>query len=85
MEESATVTGRGAAGGGGAADGAAGAAAVGGAGGTGAAHEGSDAAEAERGQPRKTTVLETHGYIVGETIGSGSYATVKVTPGPRGP
>lgn len=28
---------------------------------------------------RKLTVLETHGYVLGRTIGSGSYATVKVT------
>lgn len=27
---------------------------------------------------RKLTVLETHGYVLGRTIGSGSYATVKV-------
>lgn len=27
---------------------------------------------------RKTTVLETHGYKLGKTIGTGSYATVKV-------
>ncbi|XP_034237560.1 testis-specific serine/threonine-protein kinase 4-like, partial [Thrips palmi] len=32
----------------------------------------------EAGEARKATVLETHGYTVGETIGSGSYATVKV-------
>lgn len=28
---------------------------------------------------RKLTVLETHGYVLGRTIGSGSYATVKVS------
>ena len=27
---------------------------------------------------RKLTVLESHGYAVGKTIGAGSYATVKV-------
>lgn len=27
---------------------------------------------------RKQTVLETHGYAIGKTIGNGSYATVKV-------
>lgn len=27
---------------------------------------------------KKLTVLETHGYALGKTIGSGSYATVKV-------
>lgn len=27
---------------------------------------------------RKRTVLETHGYAIGKTIGNGSYATVKV-------
>lgn len=26
----------------------------------------------------KQSVLETHGYIVGQSVGSGSYATVKV-------
>lgn len=37
--------------------------------------KGSDKAE------RKLTVLESHGYAMGKTIGSGSYATVKVIPG----
>ncbi|VVD05518.1 testis-specific serine/threonine-protein kinase 3-like [Leptidea sinapis] len=32
---------------------------------------------------RKLTVLETHGYILGRTIGSGSYATVKVASSDR--
>ncbi|CAH2217795.1 jg11309, partial [Pararge aegeria aegeria] len=32
---------------------------------------------------RKLTVLETHGYILGRTIGSGSYATVKVATSDR--
>lgn len=27
---------------------------------------------------RRLTVLETHGYVLGKCIGSGSYATVKV-------
>lgn len=27
---------------------------------------------------KKLTVLESHGYALGKTIGSGSYATVKV-------
>lgn len=27
---------------------------------------------------KKQTVLETHGYSLGKTIGTGSYATVKV-------
>lgn len=27
---------------------------------------------------KKLTVLEAHGYILGKTIGAGSYATVKV-------
>lgn len=27
---------------------------------------------------KKLTVLESHGYILGKTIGAGSYATVKV-------
>lgn len=27
---------------------------------------------------KKQTVLESHGYILGKTIGSGSYATVRV-------
>lgn len=27
---------------------------------------------------KKRTVLETHGYTLGKTIGAGSYATVKV-------
>ena len=27
---------------------------------------------------KKPTILETHGYRVGQTIGSGSYANVKV-------
>ena len=35
------------------------------------------------GQPilkegKKQTVLESHGYVLGKTIGSGSYATVRV-------
>lgn len=33
----------------------------------------------EKLQPeKKLTVLETHGYTLGKTIGTGSYATVKV-------
>nr|CAD7260587.1 unnamed protein product [Timema shepardi] len=32
---------------------------------------------------RKTTVLENHGYTLGRTIGSGSYATVKVARSER--
>lgn len=28
---------------------------------------------------RKKTVLEGHGYVMGNTIGTGTYATVKVT------
>ncbi|XP_059060849.1 testis-specific serine/threonine-protein kinase 3-like [Achroia grisella] len=32
---------------------------------------------------RKLTVLETHGYVLGRTIGSGSYATVKVATSDR--
>ncbi|XP_053614958.1 testis-specific serine/threonine-protein kinase 4-like isoform X3 [Plodia interpunctella] len=32
---------------------------------------------------RKLTVLETHGYVLGRTIGSGSYATVKVATSER--
>ncbi|CAH2042490.1 unnamed protein product, partial [Iphiclides podalirius] len=32
---------------------------------------------------RKLTVLETHGYVLGRTIGSGSYATVKVASSDR--
>ncbi|XP_063540347.1 testis-specific serine/threonine-protein kinase 3-like isoform X2 [Cydia strobilella] len=32
---------------------------------------------------KKLTVLETHGYILGRTIGSGSYATVKVASSDR--
>lgn len=28
---------------------------------------------------RKLTVLESHGYVLGRSIGSGSYATVKVS------
>lgn len=31
-----------------------------------------------RAEARKPTVLESHGYTVGDTVGSGSYATVKV-------
>lgn len=27
---------------------------------------------------RRPTVLESHGYVLGKTIGSGSYATVRV-------
>lgn len=27
---------------------------------------------------KKLTVLESHGYVLGKTIGAGSYATVKV-------
>lgn len=27
---------------------------------------------------KKLTVLESHGYVLGKTIGTGSYATVKV-------
>lgn len=27
---------------------------------------------------KKLTILESHGYILGKTIGTGSYATVKV-------
>lgn len=27
---------------------------------------------------KKVTVLESHGYVLGKTIGAGSYATVKV-------
>lgn len=46
----------------------------------GAEGEREDAVEAAGRASRKTTVLETHGYLVGGTIGSGSYATVKVTP-----
>jgi hypothetical protein len=39
--------------------------------------------EAVTGQPivkegKKQTVLESHGYVLGKTIGSGSYATVRV-------
>ena len=29
---------------------------------------------------KKLTVLESHGYTLGKTIGAGSYATVKVKP-----
>lgn len=38
------------------------------------------AAEEKDGQraDRKLTVLESHGYALGRTIGAGSYATVKV-------
>ncbi|KAF9824512.1 hypothetical protein SFRURICE_001396 [Spodoptera frugiperda] len=32
---------------------------------------------------RKLTVLESHGYVLGRTIGSGSYATVKVATSDR--
>lgn len=35
-------------------------------------------ADIENKAEKKLTVLETHGYILGRTIGSGSYATVKV-------
>ncbi|XP_067002226.1 testis-specific serine/threonine-protein kinase 4-like [Anabrus simplex] len=38
-----------------------------------------DASKADR----KPTVLETHGYTLGRTIGSGSYATVKVARSER--
>lgn len=31
---------------------------------------------------KKPTVLETHGYYLGKTIGSGSYATVRVSTSP---
>lgn len=31
---------------------------------------------------KKLTVLESHGYTLGKTIGAGSYATVKVKPIP---
>lgn len=32
-------------------------------------------------QDKKPTVLETHGYFLGRTIGTGSYATVRVRKG----
>ncbi|XP_066584442.1 testis-specific serine/threonine-protein kinase 3-like [Prorops nasuta] len=34
-------------------------------------------------QGRKLTVLESHGYILGKTIGAGSYATVKIARSDR--
>lgn len=39
-----------------------------------------DKADKEQKKPQepKQSVLETHGYIVGRSVGSGSYATVKV-------
>lgn len=33
----------------------------------------------ETPKEKKPTVLETHGYYLGKTIGSGSYATVRVS------
>lgn len=33
----------------------------------------------ETQKDKKPTVLETHGYYLGKTIGSGSYATVRVS------
>ncbi|XP_041984948.1 testis-specific serine/threonine-protein kinase 3-like isoform X2 [Aricia agestis] len=39
--------------------------------------------QSEEVKDRKLTVLETHGYILGRTIGSGSYATVKVASSER--
>lgn len=39
----------------------------------------------ETPKDKKPTVLETHGYYLGKTIGSGSYATVRVsTPSSSG-
>jgi len=32
----------------------------------------------DKSKDQKTSVLEKHGYTVGRSIGSGSYATVKV-------
>lgn len=33
----------------------------------------------EAAKEKKPTVLESHGYYLGNTIGSGSYATVRVS------
>ncbi|KAL0279359.1 UNVERIFIED_CONTAM: hypothetical protein PYX00_000938 [Menopon gallinae] len=37
----------------------------------------------DKSQDKKLTVLETHGYTLGKTIGTGSYATVKVARSER--
>jgi len=34
--------------------------------------------EKKKSKDQKLSVLETHGYTVGRSVGSGSYATVKV-------
>lgn len=36
--------------------------------------------EKKKSKDQKLSVLETHGYTVGRSVGSGSYATVKVIP-----
>lgn len=33
----------------------------------------------EQIKPKKQSVLETHGYTIGRSVGSGAFATVKVT------
>lgn len=39
----------------------------------------SHAVRTETTGEKKPTVLESHGYYLGKTIGSGSYATVRVS------
>ncbi|KAI5710097.1 hypothetical protein M8J76_012177 [Diaphorina citri] len=45
--------------------------------------EGSDPNEQDKDTERKLSVLETHGYSLGDVVGMGSYATVKLATSAR--